>query len=82
MKVRMTPRATFIVVLQVSSNEYGSLTKPHSFRVSLRNSPMLHKELDSYIEHKIREVSYGFVKYLRSGVVIRPEVSIASVVKL
>lgn len=79
MKVRMTPRVTFIVVLQVSSNEYGSLTKPYSFRVSLQNSPLLHKELDSFIQRKIWKVGSSF---LGRGHTIQSEISIASVVKL
>jgi hypothetical protein len=79
MKVCMTPRVTLIVVLQVNFNQYGAFAKPYSFRVSLRNSPLLHKELDSFIQKKIWEVSYSF---LGRGHTIKPEISIASVVRL
>lgn len=79
MKVRMTPRVTFIVVLQVSSDQYMAPTKPYSFRVSLQNSPLLHKELDSFIQRKIWKVGSSL---LGRGHTIKSEISIASVVKL
>lgn len=93
MKVRKTPKVTFIVVLQTERNtiiKYPTvrlrslqdrtvtIARSYSFSVSLRDSPLIHQELNNFMSEKMREVGQTIADHGGPDA----HVSIASVVRL